>query len=819
MEVIVTLLLICAVLIIILGVSFILHQRKHKKLQDELVAEKALLEAVFDIIPDFVFCKDTNHNYIRFNKRFLDYFGVSAAEIMGKDDEDGLGISAEIAGMYRGRDKKVLSEGQILTIEEYVPSADGSMLLCETVKLPMRKDGKVVGLVGISRDITHRKAMEESLKNAVEKAEFEAATLKAIFDSIPDFIFCKDLNLKYTRCNKHMEEYFGVSEADLIGKDDADGLGAPPEMVNACNESDMKILETGQLTISEEFVPGADGALILCETIKVPIIQNGEIVGLTGVSRDVTERKANEEAAQSASKAKGEFLSRMSHEMRTPLNAIIGMIHIGMAAEDIERKDYCFERANNASKHMLRIINDVLDMSKIEADRLTLSYSEFDFEQMLKNITDIANVRAEEKHQSFIVNISDNVSTFIMSDELRLSQVVTNLLTNAIKFTPEKGTIVIGIDKVEESGDDITLRFEVSDTGIGISSEQQVNLFTSFSQADIDIAQRFGGTGLGLAISKRLVELMEGEIWVESELGKGSRFIFTIKAKKAEGGSLTKLSEKINIDRVSILAVDGSEETRDYFAQVMEAHQLLCEVASDAAQAVYMLENAGDTQYNLIFIDWQLPDMDGMGLAKRIKEINSDNTIVVMLSATDWSVIEKEASTAGIKHFIPKPLFPSTLINTINTCMGTEMSKATENIRSKSPKRCYDFCDHTILIAEDIEINREILIAILEETGVSVECADNGKIAVSMFRGSPDKYSLILMDINMPEMDGYEATRQIRSLENEGAKDIPIIAMTANVFKEDVERCIESGMNGHTGKPVNAEELLELLNDYLCICP
>ena len=520
--------------------------------------------------------------------------------------------------------------------------------------------------------------------------------------------------------------------------------------------------------------------------------------------------------AEYASTAKGEFLSRMSHEIRTPLNAIIGMINIGMETEDTDKKNYCFKRADSASKYLLNIINDILDISKIEADMFELSYIEFDLEQMLKNITDMANIRAEKKQQNFIVNLSNDVPSMILGDELRLSQVITNLLTNAIKFTPSKGTVILSIEKIEEIDNDIILKIGISDSGIGISKEQQKRLFISFIQADSNISQKFGGTGLGLAISKRIVELMGGEIWIESELGKGAKFIFTMKAKKTEGKTRTKLSEKINKDKIHILAVDDSEEIRNYFMYVMETFNLSCDVASGGPQAIHMIKNAADKPYNIFFVDWQMPDMDGIELTKKIKEINGDNSSVIMFSTNDWNVIEKEARAAGVNHFIPKPLFPSTLINAINICIaGEEINESASQVQNKKTKYHPKFHDHTLLIVEDFAINREIMHTILKDTGISIDFAENGTEAISKFKANPDRYSLILMDIQMPEMDGYEATRNIRSLDCENAQVIPIIAMTANVFKEDIEKCLEAGMNSHIPKPINTNNLYKMLKSYL----
>jgi len=546
-----------------------------------------------------------------------------------------------------------------------------------------------------------------------------------------------------------------------------------------------------------------------------PVIQHSTHTGSIILFKDITQSKLLIEATQTASRAKSDFLSHMSHEIRTPLNAIIGMINIGMSTDDIERIKYCLNRVDNASRHLLGIINNILDISKIEANKFELSFNGFDFEQMLMNIASVANVRAEEKQQNLIVNISNGVPGYIESDELRLSQIITNLLTNAIKFTPEKGTVILSIDKTEEAGDNVVLLVEVTDTGIGISKEQQERLFASFSQADVGITQKFGGTGLGLAISKRIIEIMGGDIWIESELGHGAKFSFTIKVKKLAVKSHIKLGSNIKPENVHILAVDDSLEIREYFIHVMEALKLPCEVAGGGMEAIDMIRNAGGNPFNIFFIDWLMPEMNGIELTKKIKEINGENSIVIMISVADWNIIEKEAVAAGVKHFISKPLFPSALINAINICVGLEANETINNVPIESSIIRYDFYNHTLLIAEDVEINREILAAILGETKISVDFAINGWKAVSMFRENPDKYSLILMDINMPEMNGYEATQQIRALDLARAKDIPIIAMTANVFKEDIEKCLGLGMNNHIGKPINKDALFELLNSYL----
>ena len=669
--------------------------------------------------------------------------------------------------------------------------------------------GDYSGCHGVAVDIT-----EQTLK------EITLNWQRAIIEGESDFVSIADMegHVLYTNPGAYRMTGYDPSTGELL----PERIYTPEHLNAICGEGMESVKRDGLWTKIGEMVC-LDGTVTPIEhTIFSVVNDQDEAILIATIIRDITvflehERTLEEarRAAEAANIAKSEFLSRMSHEIRTPMNAIIGMINIGMDAQDIERKNYCFTRAENASKHLLGIINDILDMSKIEADKFELSYKEFDFEKALKNITNMANVRAEEKHQNFIVNLAYDVPAYIICDELRLSQVITNLLTNAIKFTPERGTIMLSIEKIEELGDDITMRIEVSDSGIGITKEQQKKLFTSFNQANAGIAQNFGGTGLGLAISKRIVELMGGSIWVESELGEGSKFIFTLSTKKAEGTARAQLHEKINIRKIRILAVDDSADTRDYFAGVMSALKLHCDVASGGAEALGMISNAGEYPYNIFFVDWQMPEMDGIELTQKIKEATGEGSIVIMISANDWNAVEKEAIEAGVDHFIPKPLFPSSLINAINICMGLEMYEALNETAQNTQKPSYDFSGHVILVAEDVEINREIMTALLEETGLSIEYAENGEIAVSMFAASPGKYDLILMDINMPVMDGYEATRRIRACGQAMANDIPIIAMTANVFKEDIEKCLACGMNDHTGKPIDAPQLLVQLNRYL----
>jgi hemerythrin-like metal-binding protein len=545
---------------------------------------------------------------------------------------------------------------------------------------------------------------------------------------------------------------------------------------------------------------------------QLAVMVSSAIAGAVARDRLDEDRTAALEQAMQASKAKGDFLSNMSHEMRTPMNAIIGMTAIGKNAADTEKKDYAFGKIEDASTHLLGVINDILDMSKIEANKLELSPESFDFEKMLQKAVNVINFRVDQRHQSFYVTIDKKIPRILIGDDQRLSQVITNLLSNAVKFTPEQGTVRLNAQLLREEDDGriCTVQIEVSDTGIGISAEQQEKLFNSFEQAESNTTRKFGGTGLGLAISKRIVDMMGGKIWIESELGRGASFIFTVPLKKGADTRRSLLKSGVNWGNVRILAVDDEEEIRRYFTEISRRFGIACDVAEGGEEALRLLEKNGP--YDIYFIDWKMPGMNGMELSSRIRKQNAGKSVVTMISGTEWSLIEDDAKKAGVDKYLAKPLFPSAVADLINECIGVKRPEEKRQDSDKAPDRFEGF---RVLLAEDVEINREIVIALLEPTKISIDCAGNGAEALSMFSACPEKYDMIFMDVQMPELDGYEATRRIRALDTPRSTLVPIVAMTANVFREDIEKALEAGMNDHVGKPLDIEEVLAKLRKYL----
>ena len=537
--------------------------------------------------------------------------------------------------------------------------------------------------------------------------------------------------------------------------------------------------------------------------------ESGALEGSVLLIHDTTELMQAKEQAVNASKAKSEFLANMSHEIRTPLNVIIGMTSIGRGAHDIEKKDYAFDKIESASKHLLGVVNDILDISKIEAGKLELATVNFNFEKMLQKVANVINFRVGEKEQDFRVAMDRQIPPILIGDEQRLAQVIANLLSNAVKFTPERGVIRLKSNLVSEVDDVCTIQVEVMDTGIGISEEQQRRLFASFQQAETSISRKYGGTGLGLAISKSIVEMMGGHIWVKSNLNEGATFGFTFEVRRSRDDSRSNLNPGVTWKNIRVLVVDDAPEVIEYFSEIAEQLGIAtCHTASNGQEAFELVKKES---YDVYFIDWKMPGINGIELSRRIRECSSGKFVIAMVSSADLNTIDAEAKSAGVNHFLSKPLFPSMIVDFLHECFGVDNLLADKPV----PEISDIFEGRRILLAEDIEINREIVQVLLEPTGLIIDCAQNGIEAIKLFRKANGNYDLIFMDVQMPEMDGCEATQRIRALDCHGAATVPIVAMTANVFAEDIQKYLDAGMNSHVGKPLNIDEVMDRLRKYL----
>jgi PAS domain S-box-containing protein len=514
-------------------------------------------------------------------------------------------------------------------------------------------------------------------------------------------------------------------------------------------------------------------------------------------------------AAEDASRAKSDFLANMSHEMRTPMNAVIGMTTIGKSATEIDRKDYCLTKIEEASQHLLGVINDILDMSKIEANKLELNPVPFNYELMLRRVANISNFRMSEKHQRFELDLDDRIPPNLIGDDQRIAQIITNLLSNATKFTPNGGSITLRSQFVEEIDGICTVRFSIIDTGIGITPEQQARLFGQFQQAESSTTRKFGGTGLGLAISKRLVEMMDGAIWVESTPGEGSTFIFYVKLPHGEdmGTGEGASRQDVNWRNLSLFVLDKDEKIRHDYQQFAHMYEIDWLGAASLNEALSHIK-AG-ARGDIIFLDAETVNDDYELAIRAIKALLPQAAFVLLVSAADWDKVDKFDMDGQVVRLLTKPVFPSSNVDTINEILGlSDTTAISEHLQTEFPGR-------RLLLVEDIEVNREIVIALLEPTLIDIDCAENGAKAVQMFTSNPERYNIILMDVQMPEMDGYEATKCIRALNVPQAATVPIIALTANVFKDDIDKSLASGMNGHLGKPLDMQAVLATLKQYL----
>ena len=518
------------------------------------------------------------------------------------------------------------------------------------------------------------------------------------------------------------------------------------------------------------------------------------------------------EVANQANIAKTSFLSAMSHEIRTPMNAIIGLDSIALKEPDLSDRlrDY-LEKIGSSARHLLGIINDILDMSRIESGRMILKHEEFSFNDMLEQVNTMVSGQCRDKGLTYDFAVCGHVDDFYIGDDIKLKQVLINILGNAIKFTDKGGSISLRVEQVAHFEDKSTLRFVVKDTGIGIDKDYLPKIFEPFSQEDSGTSNAYGGTGLGMAITKNIVETMNGNIAVKSEKGVGSEFTVNVTLHNSSKTADTVKGKKINVSDLSVLIVDYDVVACEHAKLVLEEVGIKAEVASSAMEAIekVTLKKARHEIYNIMLIDLRMPKMNGIEITRNIREIAGNESAIIIFTSYNWDDIIEDAIAAGVDRFMAKPLFASTVVN--------EFNQALEQKNHHEPeKKLAELEGRKILLAEDMPVNAEIMIMVLSMRGMEVEHAPNGQEAVNAFANSPEKYfDAVLMDIRMPIMDGLKATETIRALKRPDAKTVPIIAMTANAFDEDVQRSLQAGMNAHLSKPVEPEHLFQTLAELI----
>ena len=516
------------------------------------------------------------------------------------------------------------------------------------------------------------------------------------------------------------------------------------------------------------------------------------------------------EAANQANVAKTAFLSSMSHEIRTPMNAIIGLDSIALNDPDLpERTREHLEKIGGSARHLLGLINDILDMSRIESGRMTIKNEEFSFSEMLEQINTMVGSQCQDRGLTYNCRLEGPVDDFYIGDAMKLKQVIINILGNAVKFTPAPGAITFTVERTAQFEGQSTLRFVMKDTGIGMDKEYLPKIFEAFSQEDENKANKYGSTGLGMAITKNIVELMNGNIAVESEKGVGSTFTVNVTLRNSSRKS--RHLGDVNPQELKVLVIDDDKVACEHAKIVLGEIGIEADIVGSGKEAldIIQLKAARRQDYNLIFVDWKMPEQDGVEVTREIRKIIGSESAVIVLTAYNWDDIIDEATEAGVDSFMSKPLFASNVVSAFQSAMANKQVMVEE-------KPLAELTGRKILLAEDMLINAEIMKELLKMREIEVDHAENGQIAVDMFAESePGTYDAILMDVRMPVLDGLGATEMIRALDREDAKNVPIIAMTANAFDEDVQRSLQAGMSAHLTKPVEPERLFTTLGELI----
>lgn len=680
------------------------------------------------------------------------------------------------------------------TFESLNRRKDGSIINVEINAVRVEIDGEAM-LFCASRDITHRKKAQDELK------KFET-----LMQASGDGIHVLDIEGNLIEANEAFCNMLGYTyeEAKKLKVKDWDIHYSPKESI----EHIPKLI--GNCTTFETLHKRKDGSIITVE-INAVGVEIGDKATLFCASRDITNKKIVQielqEAktkAEDATKAKSEFLANMSHEIRTPMNAIIGMTYL-MKDTNLNaiQNDY-LRKIESAASSLLGIINDILDFSKIEAGKIELENIEFDLQEVIENVVNIIELQIQEKELELIVGYDHNMDMNLFGDPLRLEQILINLASNAVKFT-DKGEVAIYIEKIKKD----RFRFKIKDTGIGLTKEQQEKLFESFSQADATTTRKFGGTGLGLAISKKFVEMMNGKIWVESQKGVGSEFIFEIDIVE----KIHDEKQYENFENKNILLVDDTPSWQIIISKLLKHYNINITVANGGEEAIDLICKK-QNHFDLVLMDWKMPNLDGLETTKIIKEKCNSNfsPTIIMISAYNATDVLQKAKDIGIEIFLKKPINPSLFHNIITGMFGKKIAKMNCVAQSNSLRmQLSSLKGSGILIAEDNILNQEVLVGMLRPSGIIVDVASNGKEAVEKFKQKHNFYELILMDIQMPIMDGYEATKEIRTID----KDIPIVALSANALKSDMKKSKSFGMNDHLNKPIDTEKLFSVLLKYI----